>query len=833
VERHVEIGFKELALIGALTIAALVTLRLTHVLAPVPVPVLVGVLLVGLAVSASLAKLDTTRPALLHRRIALHQLTVTAMTYVTGWGPVLGIGFAFAAAHDITLDGRRATRPAAAWSVAGLALGEVGVQLGLVPSVLSKGHSHGVAALMAVAVVFIVRVVDGASADRDEATAAHGRSQERLRRLLAAGADTVAIVSPEGRVLFTSDGIEELTGYQVDELVGRTGLSRIFLEDDLHVAARLWETVLVAPPDAPARADLRIRRRDASTRWCEVTATNQLDDPLIEGIVLNVRDVSERKRVEELLAGESRVFEMIAWAEPLDLVIATIARMAEAHVEGARCTVQLVREGQARERPPAGALSMPIELPHRGVVAGWMDFALADGTEPREPQRAAVERLVALAAVAIEQAHSRAELEHRAFHDELTGLPKRVVFHDRLAHALARAERSESAVAVLFLDLDRFKLVNDGLGHEAGDRLLVQIAQRLAARLRASDTVARLGGDEFVVLIEDVEGDDDVAAAVARVRDALSEPFEIDGTTIYVTASVGVAVARTADEMGDVMRGADDAMYRAKQTGRGTVAYESALPVQSAATRLSRVTALHRALERDELVVHYQPIVTLPDGRPVGLEALVRWRHPELGLLPPGEFVPLAEDCGLIVPLGWRVLQHAVERLRRSTVDVAVNVSARQLADEQFAPGLAALLDGVDPGRLTLEITESLLVDDTDSVVARLEALAALGVKLSLDDFGTGYSSLAYLSRLPIRQIKIDRSFIAGLGERKDHETLVRGIIRLGHALGLEIVAEGVEDDAQRRVLTALGCRLAQGFLFSPAQPWSGARQLIAATSAP
>ncbi len=466
--------------------------------------------------------------------------------------------------------------------------------------------------------------------------------------------------------------------------------------------------------------------------------------------------------------------------------------------------------------------AVPIELPNRDAVAGTLTLLYDTNEVDRDRNRPLLERVVSLAAVAIEQARAREDLEYRAYHDELTGLPNRALLNDRLTHALQRSRRDETAVAVLFLDLDRFKLVNDSLGHEAGDRLLTQVAQRMIEGLRGSDTVARLGGDEFVVVVEDVKNELEVHAAVQRVAAILEQPFEVDSETLFVSASIGVSVAHDEAEASELLREADDAMYRAKQRGRRSVEYQTVHETPTATNRLARVTGLHRALERDELVVFYQPIVETRSRVPVALEALVRWNHPELGLVPPGDFIPLAEDTGLIVPLGWCVLDHALRRLKhRPDLAIAVNVSARQLSEIDFVPRLTQLVASVPRGSLTLEITESLLIDDPECIGATLTALDQVGVRIALDDFGTGYSSLSNLSMLPIHQLKIDRSFVSGLGERPEAEALVSGIINLGHGLELEVVAEGVETEEQARCLERLNCDFAQGFFFGRPSAWT------------
>ena len=379
---------------------------------------------------------------------------------------------------------------------------------------------------------------------------------------------------------------------------------------------------------------------------------------------------------------------------------------------------------------------------------------------------------------------------------------------------------------MLFLDLDRFKLVNDSLGHDAGDRLLTQVAQRMVDGLRASDTVARLGGDEFVVVVEDVKDDLEMHAAVQRVAAILEQPFEVDSETLFVSASIGVSVARRGRRRRPAARSRRRDVPR-QATGPPQRRVPDRPRDTDATNRLARVTGLHRALERDELVVYYQPIVDIRSRMPVALEALVRWNHPELGLVPPGDFIPLAEDTGLIVPLGWRVLEHALRRLRhRPDLAIAVNVSARQLSETDFVPRLTELVASVPRGSLTLEITESLLIDDPDTAATTLAALDEVGIRIALDDFGTGYSSLSNLSALPIHQLKIDRSFVSGLGERPESEALVSGIINLGHGLELEVVAEGVETEQQARRLERLDCDFAQGYFFGRPEPWANAEHV-------
>ncbi len=417
----------------------------------------------------------------------------------------------------------------------------------------------------------------------------------------------------------------------------------------------------------------------------------------------------------------------------------------------------------------------------------------------------------------------QAQLTHQAFHDALTGLPNRSLFADRVEQALLRAARSGTAVSVLFLDLDDFKTVNDSLGHDAGDQLLVEVAHRLRGALRSTDTPARLGGDEFAVLVEDLSDAADVELVADRLLRVLSAPFLLAGTEVLVRSSIGLAT--NSDDLSDggrLLSAADAAMYAAKIAGKGRYAVFTPAMTADAAERLQLRADLERAVGRGELVVHYQPTVHLDSGRIRGVEALVRWQHPTRGLLYPGQFIALAEETGLIVPLGWAVLRQACDqaaqwRAAHPDLDLAVtvNLAAAQLRHEDCTRHIADALaaSGLDPAALTLELTESVLMDDDAD--RQLAELSQLGVRLAVDDFGTGYSSLSYLSRFPIDLLKLDKSFIDEVTERAEQRVLVEGIIQLGHALGLTTLAEGIETPAQRACLTDLDCQLAQGYLFS------------------
>jgi len=429
-----------------------------------------------------------------------------------------------------------------------------------------------------------------------------------------------------------------------------------------------------------------------------------------------------------------------------------------------------------------------------------------------------------------DQRRLQEELAHQAFHDSLTGLANRALLKDRVEHALIRVQRRRRPLAVLFLDLDRFKAINDSFGHASGDALLIAVSTRLKDCLRAEDTVARLGGDEFAVLVENLASEAEVRIVADRVREAFRDPIVIDGRELAVAASIGIAISEAGDETADdLLRNADLAMYRAKGAGGGTRQY---IPEMHAGMieRLELESDLRHALARDQLYLVYQPIVDLQTGRLSGAEALLRWQHPTRGVVSPAEFIPVAESSGMIVPIGEWVLRQACRDARRwdqipggEALSVSVNLSGRQLQTSEL-PSMVpqALLEaGLAPGRLTLEMTESVLIDRTEETLAMLHELRRIGVKLAIDDFGTGYSSLSYLHRFPVDIVKVDRSFIESLTGEADETSLVGSIIRIGQGMRVTTVAEGIEDATQLEALQRLGCDRGQGYHF--ARPMSAA----------
>jgi len=449
------------------------------------------------------------------------------------------------------------------------------------------------------------------------------------------------------------------------------------------------------------------------------------------------------------------------------------------------------------------------------------DAALLERTDQIEQANRELEREVG--------ERKRAERKVRALadHDALTGLPNRRLFKDRVRMAIGQARRHRRLPSVLFLDLDRFKLVNDSLGHDVGDLLLKKVGERLAAAVRETDTVARLGGDEFTILLPDAGQATDVARATEKILAALRRPFDLEGREVYITPSVGIAIfPEDGQDVDALIKNADTAMYRAKEAGRDNYQLYTAAMNAQALERLGLESRLRKALEKGELEVHYQPVVSIEGGGVHGVEALLRWRHPDRGLVSPADFIPIAEATGLIVPIGAWVLGQACRQARLwdgegdlAPVCMAVNLSARQLQQSDVVTQVEDALrqSGLDAARLELEITESSAIQSPDAAIRTLEQLRELGVRISLDDFGVGYSSLTYVRRLPIDTVKVDRSFVRDVCTDAADAAIVSAVIEMSHLLGFSVVAEGVETEDQLAWLRARGCDRLQGYYFSPA----------------
>ena len=553
-------------------------------------------------------------------------------------------------------------------------------------------------------------------------------------------------------------------------------------------------------------------------------------------------------RLHALAAGDLATPASLRRLEaPLDALRATSTRIANRTVAGT-VDAHLGDRSDQRTQLLGILLAFAVTLAVTLLIARWL---IASVRRPLGSLRESARRLEsgdlahraeldsftefnqvaeAFNAMAAALVRSDDELAHRAFHDPLTGLANRALMFDRIGHALER--RGSDAIGVLLVDLDDFKTLNEGLGHSRGDEALIEVGRRLRGVVRPSDTVARLGGDEFALLVEDLEDNAGATGVAERILLALSGPVTVAGRDVELSASIGVATSgEQLHDADDLIRAADVAMYAAKAGGKGR--YRSFEPsmLSGAVERLSLARDLKRAIDGDEIELHYQPVVDMGSGRVRGVEALARWKHPERGSIPPDVFIPLAEQSGMIVPLGRRVLARACAQLpalRRSLDEpemiVSVNLSAAELLEPCLPEHLIRSVEaaGISPGSVILEITETQIMGDLDAAVARMHELKALGCHLALDDFGTGYSSLAYLRSFPVDAVKVDRAFIDNVADPgSDDHALVRAIISLGQTLDLRVVAEGIEDEDQRRELKRLGCDRGQGYLFSRPLPAS------------
>jgi len=704
-------------------------------------------------------------------------------------------------------------------------------------------------------VVMTIRDVTARNHAEDALRDSESRLRESEARYRAVVDDQIELVCryrADTTITFVNQAFADFYGRTRAELIGS-------LLTDLHPLGA-HDHILSRVADFTADCDLQTYDEwelgAAGARRCYRWIDRAFLDG--DGAIVEIQsvghDVTDERRAAVLTANQADILEQVARGVPLEETLNAIASTVEQHFARLSCTVHLLdadgelhlaasptfaRDAVAQHADPAW--TTPILAADGVATLGTVVAHPRDGGEPDEEQRAIFSLVARLASIAIERKAFEERLAHQSMHDLLTGLPNRLLFLDRLGLSVVRARRTEAHVAVLFLDLDRFKNINDSLGHDAGDELLRSVASRLESVVRPGDTVARFGGDEFTILCEDLGSADsrERATEIAqRVGTAMAQPFVVRCTDMYIGVSIGIALATRGDEAADeLLRDADAAMYHAKEAGRGRIeVFDDAMRARAMA-RHSTENALHRAIERDELRLFFQPIVRLADARCIGAEALVRWQHPERGLVPPAEFVPLAEETGLVVPLGAWVLERAAAHAARWQIEqpeftVSVNLSARQLAQPDLAEQVASVIarTGATPDNLCFEITETALMNDAEAVMGLIDDLRALGVHFAIDDFGTGYSSLGYLKRFSVDTVKIDRAFVDGLADDADDRAIVSAVIQLSHALGLRVVAEGVETETQLTELVALGCDDAQGYFFAPPQPADDLRALVSAT---
>jgi len=685
------------------------------------------------------------------------------------------------------------------------------------------------------------------------------RESEMLFRLLAETAtDFIARQRPDGRFLYVSPSCENLLGFSQPELVNSSPFDLVHPEDRNYVQTAYDQVVSNAPVDL---VTYRMRRKDGSYVWFETTSQLIQDEHGNSAEIHTVsRDITGRREAEEALRRAEAKYRSI-FENAVEGIFQTTpdGNYMEANPSLARIygydspehlmnnITDISRQLYVDSRKRAEFLK---EMYTKGAASNFeAQIYRRDGqviwiSENARAVRDADGEVIFFEGT-VEDITKRKvaeeQLLHDALHDKLTGLANRALFMDRLSQAVARLKRhAECRFGVLFLDFDRFKNVNDSLGHMAGDQLLIGMAARLEACLRPGDTVARLGGDEFAILVEDIRDVSEATQVAERIQHEMGRPFRLEGQEVFSSASIGIAVSNGEyDRAEDVLRDADMAMYRAKAMGKARHEVFDAGMHTRAVALLQLETDLRWAIERQEFRLHYQPIVALDTGRIVGFEALVRWQHPERGLVSPAEFIPVAEETGWIVPIGEWVLTEACVQLAEwqkqfklePPLYVAVNLSGKQFSQPDLIERIEATLRdaGLSARSLKLEITESAIMEEAQIVTDRLLKLRALGVRLGLDDFGTGYSSLSYLHRFPLDTLKIDRSFVARMSEGGEHREIVRTIVALGKNLNMDVVAEGVEDPEQLIDLRSLDCAHGQGYFFAKPLKAEAAIALLAA----
>jgi len=649
------------------------------------------------------------------------------------------------------------------------------------------------------------------------------RAEHRYREVVDEVTDVVFRLDLNGRWTLLNHAWETLTGTSVEAALGRNALVSCHPDDRDRMHAEM--SPLIDGRQSTAVAECRQLHADGATRIVMVSARSGIDDATGERYIAGtINDVTARVTAERLAHAQTEILELIATGTPTETTFARIITVLTPFAHGSRMT--FVKSARLAAIPAES----DVERIQLSDVSGGAATGELRWTAPGDPAAAGDTRIIAqlaarLGALAVERQTSSDRLAHQATHDQLTALPNRTTLTDRLETAAPRTRRIGAQLGVMFLDVDRFKSINDSLGHRAGDRLLVEVARRLSGVLRASDTVARFGGDEFVIIMENVTRDV-VCHTAQHILDAVAAPIALDGQLAHVTTSIGIVIDDGHETADTVLKNADIAMYCAKHNGRARYEVFDDEMQRWNEHRQTIEADLRACVLDDELEVWYRPVINLETERLIGFEALVRWNRPGVGVVSPANFIGLAEEIGIITVIGEWVMNTALRQLTEwqrhdPELTMSINVSGTELMSGDFLATVAAALAStqVDPTRIVLEITESVLLDDVHDIPHLLARLRSLGLRLAIDDFGTGYSSLCYLRELPLDILKIDRTFVSASDAGLTDTMIVSYVSDLGHALGLEVIAEGIETVEQLAAMRAIGVDNGQGYLFGRPRP--------------